>query len=171
MSSKKAKFRLHMIFVLAGLVVLGMTVKSMMVKHSYAHETSTLVSPDQLITETYQAKLDRESDVAHLAKVGSNLLKINMPQYAAMNFKRASDLDKNYRDVAYGWAYALVQLDQANVINTGHINDVHTALDRVETIDPDYIPALKLKKLVAELETKTDIIQAIDARLALLEKK
>lgn len=168
---KKIKFRLHMFFVLAALIVAGMTIKSMVVKQTYARETSEMALPDQLIMQPYQAKIDQESDVAHLAQVGSDLLKINLPQYAAMNFKRASDLDKNYREVAYGWAYALVQLDQANIIRTEHIDDVHTALDRVEAIDPNYVPALKLKRLVAELENKTDIVQTVDVRLDLLEKK
>src|SRR6266511_4126424 len=73
----------------------------------YARRVADLPKPEQVVLPTYTKHVDAQTDVNKLAQTGGKLLDHNMPLYAAPNFKRASDLDPNYRDAAYGWAYAL----------------------------------------------------------------
>ncbi len=134
----------------------------------YTLETKRIISTEDIIFPGYKQKVQKETDVSKLARVANNLSQKNLYTYASLNFKRASDLDPNYREMAYGWAYAILHATNGK-LSPQDLTDLHTALTRAEAVDPLYKPTLELKKLIAQLENDKDAQAQADQRLKLLQ--
>lgn len=135
---------------------------------AYEQEVKQLGTTDDPVFSAYSQTVSHAKDARSLARVGEKLLVKGMPRFAVLHFKRASELDPNYRDAAYGWAYALLQ-EKKESLTEADLQEIHTAINRAEAIDPLYIPVLKLKLFLAELEQDQSVINATQARLQLLE--
>ncbi len=145
-----------------GLVIIKMI--SATVQNAYTHNLS---KNEDLITPAYTKHVASESDSAKLATIGNKLMKKQLFAYAALNFKRASDLDPNFRDAAYGWAYTLLEANH-NHLTASTLKQLHTAINRTEAIDPFYPPLLHLKITVAQAEGDTATQKIAEQRLKLL---
>ncbi len=167
----KTRFPLSPYFfgVLSLLLIGGLVIIRLAATVVYNLQTRNMPTAESLILDPYQQTVAQKTDPQELARTGSGLLKKGLPRYAALNFARASELDSNYRDAAYGWAYALFKAKQPN-LTTQDRQEINTALDRAERIDPFYRPTIELKQLMAELEKKPDAAQALADRLHLLQQ-
>lgn len=148
------------VVLVVGIFVLRVVTRTLSQPRDGANEATDIVS-------VYSAHVEKQTDVVKLTKNGDALVRKNMPQFAALNYKRASDLNKESRDAAYGWAYATVQAN-ANGLGESALNDISTALDRIEKVDPYYEPMLRLKLTVAEIKGDTQTVTAIKERMQLL---
>lgn len=133
----------------------------------YALNTRHLPTDKDVVYPAYEAKVSQATDSPKLALSGKKLLEKQLDAYAVLNFKRASDLDPTYRDAAYGWAYALLK-NKPETLTQSDLQSLHTAIDRAEKVDPLYVPVLKLKKMLADLEHDSQTAQAAQKRIELV---
>ncbi len=152
---------------LAVLTVVGLAGSRLVSGQVYRWGTRNLTSPDALVLPAYGEFVAQQTDVDALSRQGRRLLEKNLPGYAALLFRRASELDPNYRDAAYAWAYAVLQANP-NQLSLGDRQDIHQAINQIEKVDPHYLPMLKLKLLLARLEGDAATVAATQARLKLL---
>ncbi|HCS78681.1 TPA: hypothetical protein DIV55_02965 [Patescibacteria group bacterium] len=94
------------------------------------------------LQETYKAKVSTSTDLYYLMDQGSKLLNGNQPRNALMNFQRATELDKNYRD---GWVW----LGYAQIQNDDPASAI-TSLKNAEAIDPIYAQTYELLTIAYE---------------------
>ncbi len=163
-------FRLNPQFalVLGGIIIAGLVFVKVIIQAVYAREIKQLANPQIVILAPYQEHVSQSTNALKLAQVGEGLLQKKLPRYAEVNFKRASDLDLNYRDAAYGWAYAILARAEGS-LTPDDLVSLHTAIDRAEAVDPLYPPLLKLKLIVAKTENNQDLVTLTQNRLNLLE--
>lgn len=152
-----------------GALIIGLVIISTISNVVYKLNTRDLPRPEELIYPAYEERVKHETEVTKLAKSADGLTKKQMFAYATLNFKRASELDPNYRDMAYGWAYALLQTKNTLLSQTD-LEEIRTAIERAESVDPLYPPVLELKKLLADLENNQDIKTSVEHRLQLLKR-
>jgi hypothetical protein len=164
---REQTFDLLLLLLLVIIFFGGMALIQFITGQVYSSSVKAIPTGEALIYPTYKEHLATQKDTRHLARSGDVLLNSNMPLYASLNFARASELDPNLRDAAYGWAYALLQAKQ-DKLSPQDLQDIHTAINRAEAVDPMYIPLLKLKLLVAQIEKNQDVITATQARLKAL---
>lgn len=156
-----------LLMVLVVIFVGGLIGVKMLSSAVYAVESQKGATEAALIHDVYAQHVREQKDVDKLARVGGALLTRKQYFYAALNLEQASDLDTNYRDVAYGWAYALVQANH-DQLTTEHVTDIKTALGRAEKVDPFYEPMLRLKLLIAQIENDDTVATATQSRMATL---
>ena len=152
------------------IIILGISVIIFVPKVVYNQVTAPFVNNDNGVYAAYELNVVKQTDQSKLGQAGEYLLKKQLYPHAALAFKRAADLDPNYRDAAYGWAYAILQ-DKQTKLTAGDLQDIHDAIKRAEAVDPLYIPLLKLKLLMAEIERDQDTAQLVQSRLRLLGEK
>ena len=167
--SMPARPRWHITGLLClALLLSGLFVIRLVANATYAKQVSSLPVEATEIYDTYAQTVEKKTDVLQLMKNGSELLAKNMPLYAKLNFKRASDLNTNLRDVAYGWAYTLLQSRQSSLTESD-LAEIRQAIDRAERVDPHFKPLLQLKLMVAEMTGDQGTMQITQNRLRLLE--
>lgn len=166
--TEKSLLRPVLMLGLSALLVVGLLVINGVKSVVYARHTKDIPTAESLILPAYSKKVAGESSVAKLAKVGDALLAKDMAAFAELNFKRASELDKNYRDMAYGWAYSLLQSRNGKLTDQD-FHDLETAIARAEAVDPHYVPLLQLKIRVEEARGNTSEAKLAQQRLDLLQ--
>lgn len=167
LNHKSVRFRLSVGIFLLLFLIIGIVITRIITQATYLRQTSHLPTDDTMIIPAYTQSINQRTDTTQIAKAGEQLLAKGMPKYAAINFARASDLDKNSRDLAYAWAFSLVKA-KGNNLTSGDLKNIKTALARGEAIDPFYIPLLQLKLLLAQAEHDVPTIEAIQERLRIL---
>jgi hypothetical protein len=155
--------------VLVGTLVVGWLMIHMISQAIYRHDNSHLSDQSNQLLQLTQARVNKSSDPTHLANVGQQLLAQHYPQFAALYFKRASDLNPNLRDVDYAWGYAIVKKDNGR-LSAADTKQVLLAISRTEYVDPLYVPMLQFKLVVAQSTHDQTTFNATQARLALLPK-
>jgi hypothetical protein len=163
-------FRLKWVIILLASFIIGLCLVSRAKTFAYSHASRSKVTAEAAILPAYAESVAEKKDAITLGTIGQNLLVKDMPQYAALNFKQSALLDPNSRDAAYGWAYALA-VAHKDSLSPDTMNEIKGALDKVEAIDPHFIPALKLYQQIASLQGNQGQFQSISERLKLLEKK
>lgn len=163
-------FSVRGIVFIFGLLLFGPFLVKGITSRAYAAESRAMATNEDLISPAYETALEKTSDVSKLTRVGQGLMTLGFYKYAALNFKRASDVDPNFRDASYAWAYCILK-DKHSALTPQDLSQVHLAINRAEAVDPLYLPLLKLKIAVAELEKDQSTLDATHARLSLLEPK
>jgi hypothetical protein len=158
---------LNLFVMLAIGLVIGLVILHFVMDAVYTAGVKKGVSAEEIIYPAYKTHVEGQKDVDKLAKIGNYFLTKKEFYYAALNLKQASDLDLNYRDAAYGWAYAVMQT-QGDHPTADRLTEVQTALSRAEKVDPYYEPMLRLKVLVAQLQNNQDMVQKTQARMKAL---
>ncbi len=136
----------------------------------YHNYTKQLVSADTLILPSYEAAVAKRTDAVKLATTADKLAKKKMYAYAAINFKQASSVDKDYLAAAYGWGWAILQAHPQGLA-AQDTQAIHDAITRAEAIDPLYPPVVKLKLALAEMEHNDTAKQLAQQRLELIGAK
>ncbi len=172
MRAAAASFFTRRLFVagLALFFVVGLLVIRVAKGVVYASQAKKTESAEALILTPYTQTVAAKNNAIERAQVGQSLLEKDLPLYAAINFAQAATLDPNYRDAAYGWAYALLQA-KGDHLSEQDSQNIHKAITQAEAVDPLYPPLLELKKIVAEAENKPDVMQQVAERLQLLSQK
>jgi len=106
------------------------------------------------LEKTYAAEIESHSDVNALMTSGLQLLRGNQINCAIINFKRVTELEKNYRD---GWLYLGIAELQNSDPETALIS-----LQAAEKLDP--INPLTYQYLTMAYEQTDDIDSAQKAR-------
>lgn len=145
----------------------GLVLLKVVLAAVYKVESSKGATEAGVIHTVYKHHVSEQKDVDKLAKIGNNLLQDKNYYYAALNLKQASDLDANYRDAAYGWAYATVQINQDN-LTADALTEIKTGLTRAEKVDPYYAPMLRLKLIVAQAENNQETVKSTEERMTVL---
>jgi cytochrome c-type biogenesis protein CcmH/NrfG len=164
-----SKSRIKWIIILLASLILGLCLISRAKTFAYQRASKGILTSEAAILPAYAESVEQKRDAQTLGTIGQNLLEKNMPLFASVNFKQAAQLDPNSRDAAYGWAYSLAKAHGDN-ISQETMTEIKEALDKVEAIDPHYIPALKLAQQVATLQGDQAQFQSLTQRLELLEK-
>lgn len=167
--SHPSKFRLKWFIILIASIILGLSLIERAKTVTYNKASTGQKSPESLLLPAYEKKVKAKTDARKLAQVGQNLLDKQMPQFAVVNFKQAVAIDPEYRDAAYGWAYSLATIHQSD-LNQETIDQINRALDKVEAVDPHYIPGLTLRQEIAQLEGKKETVDAMAKRIELLNR-
>lgn len=163
-SPKKLFFWLTLI----GLFFLGLGLVRLTANAVYDHVSAAADMPQNLDGFT-KARVARRTDAVKLVNAGQKLLGQNMAEFAAYYFARASELDPNWRDAAYGWGYSVIA-GRGGQLGEDDVKQVETAIVRVERVDPFYQPMLELKRALAESRHDQATIDAVNRRLELLDK-
>lgn len=163
-------FRRHIWITLGIIFVAGLIILKIVLAAVYTTEAKKGATEAEVIHSVYADRVSKQTDVDRLAKAGHFFLQDRDYFYAALTLKRASDLDANYRDAAYGWAYATFQINQEN-LTPETMNDIKTGISRAEKVDPYFEPMLRLKLLIAELENDQDTLKATQDRMTVLGLK
>jgi hypothetical protein len=157
----------YLFFLLGSILVVGILLIRGIGSMIYFSQTRNLPTEEGFIDKVYAQTVAHKLDPALASATGITLLLDKYPRYAAWNFKQASDLDPNFRDAAYGYAYAYLQ-DKKNRLTADDFKVLYEVIDRGEKVDPLYKPLLELKKIIAELENNQTLVSSIDARLQLI---
>lgn len=110
----------------------------------------------------YQEKIALETDSYELAKMGMTFLKSDENELALECFKRATQMDPNWRD---GWVwkgYAELKLNKPQ--------DALTSLKTAEKIDPIYPLTYQLLVLAYQKNGDKENAQSAQAKLVYLSK-
>lgn len=169
-SFSRFKVSLPIIVFCVALLIGGMLVIKAITKSIDAHNQKKVAGREDIIYPAYKEHVAKETDMKRLVETGNSFLKSKQYNYAALKFKRASDLDANFRDSAYAWAYSVIKTDSAQLTQQD-LHDLHSAFDRIEKVDPLYEPYLKLKSIVSDIEHNDADKKIADDRLAALEIK
>lgn len=154
---------------LLALLVIGIAVERKVAQVLFTKHSAITATEESVLVPAYREKVMNETDVRKLLHTGDTLMAKNMPLYAAMNYERASALDPNFRDAAYGWAYALLQARNAGMKGV-ELGTIKGAVERAEAVDPLYLPILEIKKSIAGLEHDQSTIEATQARIEALQR-
>lgn len=138
-------------------------------EHAFNRALAAFSDTSGDIATLTEQRVGRMNDVNTIMTTAQKLVNKKQTRYAAYYYKRASDLDSNVRDAAYGWAYAVVVGNDGKLTPT-LVEAVKEAIARVEKVDPMYIPMLELKLDVAKQTGDTASAEATQKRLDLLKK-
>lgn len=153
--------------ILAVILVGGIVAIRVVAGSVYGLGTKNLPTDEAVVFDAYKAHAATQASAAKAVQIGEKLLDKKLPLYASVNFARASALDPNYRDAAYAWAYALLQAKHDN-LSPDDVNDIHSALGRVQKVDPLYKPALEIQLQLAQAEGDKTLTASTQTRLSLL---
>lgn len=167
-SKKRLQWQSWMTYIALGVALAGGVLIINSVKGStYQSTLQKLPDVGDSMESTFSVSVSKKTDARALAKSADGLLKMKLYSFAAIAFHRASDIDPNYRDAAYGWAYARFQSEQ-EVLSPQSVDEIKQALARVEAVDPLYIPAIKLRLLIAQKENDVSLVEKLTNRLSTL---
>lgn len=97
---------------------------------------------NQEINDKYAQNVSQKTDASALAKNGLRQLNINLPNFALISLKRATDINQNYRD---GWlALGLAQF------RTNDFKNALASYRAAEKLDPIYAKTYELLKIAYE---------------------
>lgn len=154
--------------VLLGILVLGIgSIKSLSAM-VYARSTVPTTDDNQEMMELTKVRAAKENDRANLLKTADALLKKKLPQHARYYYARLSEVDPNLRDAAYAWAYSIA-ISREGVLTSDDVAEILQAIERVERVDPLYVPMLEIKLAVAQVTQDQPMIEATQKRLELLK--
>lgn len=163
-------FRRFFWMILGAVFIVGIISIKMVLAAVYSAEVKKGATEAEVIHGAHAARVAQQTDIDKLARNGAAFLLDRDYFYAAVSLKRAAELDTNYRDAAYGWAYATLQLNQ-NKLTPEVLTDINAGLAQAEKVDPYFEPMLRLKLMIAELENKQEVVSATEARMAILGLK
>lgn len=153
--------------VLIGVLVLGIgSIKSISTL-VYARNTVQTTDDNQELMDITKVRVAKENDRPTLLKTADGLIKKKLPQHARYYYARLSEVDPNLRDAAYGWAYSIA-ISREGVMTSDDVAEILLAIERIERVDPLYVPMLEIKLAVAQATQDQKTIEATQKRLDLL---
>lgn len=154
--------------VLLGILVLGFGSIKSLSSMVYARNTVPTTDDNQELMELTKVRVTKENDRATLLKTADALLKKKLPQHARYYYARLSEVDPNLRDAAYGWAYCIA-VSREGVMTGEDVAEILQAIERIERVDPLFVPMLEIKLAVAQASQDQPMIEATQKRLELLK--
>lgn len=155
--------------ILIGLFLLGLGGIRMVSNAIESRALARVTDQSAEIMTAYATRVALVQDVSVLVARGEGLLAKGYADYARLNFRRASDLDPNVRDVAYAWGYSLVTARQGQ-LTSDDTKELAQAIERTEKVDPFFIPLLELKYDLAQKTNDHATAEATKKRLEILKK-
>lgn len=157
------KFIIIKILIAIGILLLGLLASMIVFETAYSRLTAGLSESEKQVEKQIVAQIAQQTDAYKLTKNGLRQLNINLPNLALISLKRATEIEKNYRDA---WlALGLAQL------KTGDIKTALASFQTAEKLDPINAKTYEFLKIVYEKVGQLESAKVAQEKYEFLTKR